>query len=426
MDTNITDTIKKCRELANIIYRSEDYKKAYNYYARFHDMFPDDVMSSIYCNMCLAWGKTIDSNRVLHVFRMYKTNIERLISEDSLNDFCLIKDIIYLAQEWFHESLEKMWGIYDWYLDDLQVYFELKGRGTQIVNAFDDIKKQVFASTDVSVKSFFGKVYCDACMHLCQSYVVWTDKSKRNYKFYGPTSAERKKYVDGYDDMIFEVRKEDSSFRRLDIRGTVIWGLIDRMETPTRIGRHNYDISKQNEQLCLQREKEIDEKVEQWKKDESTRLQSNTLIQMLEEEPEEKVRFEELRKKVQDRTLGVKTIESDMTLLDNEISKLQKDINEITINNEVKEREIKKLQRSIFGRANARERIVQLQKESEEQVNSIMRLETLLKSRTTEYEEKKTLYSQAIKDEEDAKSAFVLFVKEYGFDEEIAIALENS
>ena len=44
MDTNITDTIKKCRELANIIYQSEDYKKAYYYYSRFHDMFPDDVV----------------------------------------------------------------------------------------------------------------------------------------------------------------------------------------------------------------------------------------------------------------------------------------------------------------------------------------------------------------------------------------------
>ncbi len=285
-----TDNAETYKNMAIQAYDSGNTAEAYQYFLKVLELVPNDYLSIFYKGMCQGWETSLARPRVGEAVAAYHQAEEHIPQEIAQTvKVAFIKDLIRLMSAWFQKAQDNYFEVDDWYQSNMSIYHTYKGVAEQVIKYIDGFKNVVINSEFNEVLKDLGELYCSACEAVCTDAIIWTDYSKERAIFSGLSSQQKQPFLTDYDNMIFEVRKHDSSFRKPDSK----YGVIDRMSPPTSIGAHNLQRTDTNYQMCLNADRAINQRVQRYKDEIVQKQKKERLEKYWSEHAVEKQQYEE-------------------------------------------------------------------------------------------------------------------------------------
>ena len=284
-----TDNAKRYKDMAIQAYGSGNTSEAYQYFLKVLELVPTDYLSTFYKGMCQGWETSLARPRVGEAVAAYhqaESYIPQEIAQTVKVTF--IKELIRLMSAWFQKAQDNFFDVDDWYQSNMSIYYTYKEVAEQVIKYIDGFKNVVINSEFNEVLKDLGELYCSACEAVCTDAIIWTDYSKERAIFSGLSSQQKQPFLTDYDNMIFEVRKYDPSFRKPDSK----YGVIDRMSPPTSIGAHNLQRTDTNYQMCLNADRAINQRVQRYKDEIVQRKKKERLDKYWSEHAVEKQQYE--------------------------------------------------------------------------------------------------------------------------------------
>lgn len=410
-----SDQLKTYKDMAINAYNNGSTKEAYQYFLKVLELDPQDFQAIFYRGMCQGWESTLANPRIGEAMNAYQ-QASSLIPEEigqSVREI-FIGDLINLINAWFDKSRERVWDTDDWYSYNVNTFWDYLGVCEKVINYMDVLKPVFLKSESSAFRKNFGQLYCDACYGMCTHIVQWTSYQKDRATFPGLSLTGKQPILRKYDDMIFEVRKYDPKFKKIEVRGSLVMGTIDRAAPPTRIGSHNTAISKQNEQNCLRIDREIDQRVAQWRDGEAKRIKAEKEKKYWESHPEDKVKSIELKEEFDARAKAADSAKSAKESAEAVVKKLEDTIRDMNSKISDGNALIAKQQKKIFGKAKAQEVIDQTQREIDGYQKVIAESNQSLTVAMANRDNMTKIYNEANSAFSSAKNAYGSFLKKCG------------
>lgn len=403
------------KDMAINAYNNGSTKEAYQYFLKVLELDPKDFQAVFYRGMCQGWESTLANPRVGEAISAYQ-QASTLIPEEigqSVREL-FITDLINLIDAWFSKARERVWDVDEWYSYNVDIFWDYLGVCEKVIG-YLDILKPVFMNSDSGVfRKNFGQLYCDACYGMCTHIVEWTDYQQNRATFPGLSLSSKQPILKKYDDMIFEVRKYDPKFKKIEVTGTLVMGTIDRSAPPTSIGSHNTAISRQNDQNCIRIDREIDQRVAQWKENEAKRIRAEKEQKYWEAHPEDKAKLDELKVEYDARIKETDVAKAEKDKAELEVKKLEDTISDMNSKISAGNELIAKQQKKIFGKAKAQELIAQTQRDIERYQKTIVEANQNLTNAKANRDNKVQVYKVASSAMSTAKNAYENFLKKCG------------
>ena len=410
-----SEQLKIYKDMAINAYNNGSTKEAYQYFLKVLELDPKDIQAIFYRGMCQGWESTLANPRIGEAMSAYQ-QASNLIPDEIAQSIreLFISDLLNLINEWFDKARERVWDTDEWYSYNVDTFWDYLGVCEKVINYLDVLKPVFLKSESGAFRKNFGQLYCDACYGLCTHIVEWTSYSKDSATFPGLSLQRKQPILKKYDDIIFEVRKYDPKFKKLEVKSSFIMGTIDRAAPPTRIGPHNTAISRQNDQNCLRIDREIDQRVAQWRDSEAKRIKAEKEKKYWDSHPEDKARCEELKKEYDESVKAADEAKSTKTSAE-AIVKQQEDIirdmnSKISTGNDL----IAKQQKKIFGKVKAQEVIAQTQREIEGYQETIAETNQALTGAKANRDDATIISNKANSIMQSAKNEYESFLKKCG------------
>ena len=315
-----TDQLNKYKELAQKAYEAGSTDEAYNYYLKVLEITPTDYEAIFYKGMCIGWTSTIAVPRVDEAFNAYVQAIENIPHEDEETSelaFSIMQlysvELARLLRAWFDMARQNYWDVDEWYDVNINTFWTYLGVAEQCLNYFEIIMPNIM-KCDFAIKQDIATTYCDCCHAMCSHVVQYLDYSQSNAVFPGLKANMKRKYVDMYDNMVYEIRKDNPSFNKTDSK----YGVIDRMDPPTRIGMHNERTTDINYQKQLEADRIIAEKIKKYKET----LAQQKIKEYWDAHPDEKKQLDERMAAI---NAEVKQLKSEIEPYEGQIREFEKE-----------------------------------------------------------------------------------------------------
>ena len=362
-----TAQIENYRNLAFNAYNAGSTDEAYNYFMKVLEIDPADYQAIFYKGMCLGWKTTLATPRIQEAMNAYYQALEILPHNFEESSSQKVKvlfsvELVGLIGAWFELAQNRYYDVRlddGFYSSNIDVFWDYLEVAEKSLSFLEDVVPNILGSTLLDAKKRVGDLYCDCCQARCENVVKWLDYSKQKATFPGSSAASKKPYLDRYDNMVFEIRKDIPDFRRVTQSGT-----IDRMDPPTSIGRHNTLIHRQNEQLCLEIDRAIDERVYKYKaeqaereKSEKEKARAEAEKRYWEENPGEKVAYDKLNADYKAKCVIYRDVGSENSAVAALCKTFEDRIKEYTEKIDACNAEIETQGKKIFGKKKAQETI---------------------------------------------------------------------
>lgn len=259
-----TEQAKIFKDLAISAYNAGNTKEAYQYFLKVLEIEPTDYQCIFYKGMCQGWETSLARPRVGEAVAAYhqaECHIPETIAQEVKEDF--LSDLIRLMSVWHDKAFDNYADVDEWYQSNISIYYTYKEVSGQIVEYIDSFLATVIECGSGELIESVGELYCSTTKAICGYVLIWNDYSKQRARFSGLSRQEKQPYLRDYDTMIFEVRKYDPQFQRIDSK----YSVIDRMDPPTSIGPHNSRIADINYQKCIEADKAIDRRLQKYKEE---------------------------------------------------------------------------------------------------------------------------------------------------------------
>lgn len=343
------EQLKKYQILATRAYEGRKFNEAERYYSIVLKINPDDYIAIFYKGMSIGWQTTLEKPRVEKAVQSL-IEIQPLLPSDTktyLNThFCSVLYPLIVGH--YGLSWDKYLDVEDWTDDNIGVLYDYRNTAQYIIGCIDEFKEILFSTNNGEVISEIGEYYCKACCNLC-SYVFKYNSSTENYndiEFVGLPAESKRRIIEKYEDMIFEVRKRNPDFRRIEDKSIYSQTFINRLSPPKDLQSDTVLLGK-NLELGLLFDKRVDDKIREWEK----------LEQFLDHNPDKKEEYIRLHdqilarkrdgyhaKALYEKHRGRKArLKTKIETIDKEVVALKD--------------EIIPLERKIFGRSKAKEEI---------------------------------------------------------------------
>lgn len=410
-----TDQAKTFKDMAINAYNGGNTKEAYHYFLKVLEIDPSDFQSVFYKGMCQGWETTLARSRVGEAINSYYQAMNLVPDEISKSvSELFVNELTNLISAWFDKARERFWDVDEWYSSNVSIFWDYLEVCEQVINYIDGFKQVALDSDSVALKKNVGQVYCDACYGMCTNIVEWTSYSQDNATFPGLSLQRKQPYLKKYDDMIFEVRKYDSEFKKIEVTGTSVWGTIDRAAPPTRIGAHNMAIIRQNNQNCIRVDREIDERVKKWKEEEEKRKKAEKERQYWESHPEDKKKCEVLKAEYDARDKVEKSIQIAKNSAESLVKKYEDTISDLNEKISSGNVQIAKLEKKIFGKAKAQKNIEAIREEISEYQKGISDVTGKLNEAKVQRDNAARRYNEANTALQSAKKEYETFLRNCG------------
>jgi len=410
-----SNNLDSYKELAINEYNSGNTDGAYQYFMKVLEIDPTDYQSLFYKGMCLGWKSTLANPRISEAVAGFQQAYKYIPSEISQKvSELFLSDLINLITAWFEKARERVWDTDEWYSYNVDTFWDYLGVCEKVINIMESFKSIFLASESGAFRKCYGQLYCDACYGYCTNIVEWTDYSKTNATFPGISLNGKKPVLQKYDDVIFEVRKYDPKFKKIEVKGTLVMGTIDRAAPPTRIGSHNMAVRRQNEQNCIAIDRQIDQRVAKWKEDEQKRIKAEKEKKYWETHAENKAEADRLKAELNSRTSSANSAKTAKDNADKLVKKLEDTISDLERKISAGNDLIAKKQKAFFGKAKAQELIEQTQKEIEGYQRTIAETNQSLVSARNNRDNTSKIYNEASSAMTTAKNTYEGFIKKCG------------
>lgn len=346
-----TEQLNKYKELAQKAYKAGSTDEAYNYYLKVLEITPTDYEAIFYKGMCIGWTSTLLTPRVDEAFSAYVQALENIPHEgEGSAELALSLMKLYsielsrLLSAWFNMARQNYWDIDVWYDVNLDTFWTYLEVAEKCLDYFEIIMPNIM-KCNLPIKQNIAETYCDCCYAMCTYVVEYTDYSQTSALFPGLKANMKRKYIEKYDDMVFEIRKENPSFKKTDSK----YGVINRLDPPTRIGIHNGRLTDINYQKQLEADRIISEKIKKYK--EAAELKKAK--EYWEAHPDEKKQLDEriasISKEIKQLNSNIEPFESQIKEFEKEKQqKFPAESNLKTLNNKISELQQQKTALGLF------------------------------------------------------------------------------
>ncbi len=284
-----SDKIETYRKIAINAYNSRNTSEAYTYFLKILEIAPTDYQSIFYKGMCQGWETTIARPRVGEAVAAYYQAVQHIPNEIAHSvKVIYIGDLIRLMTAWFDKVSDRYFNVEDFYQSNKSIIYDYRGVGEGIIKYIDGFLGVVVNSESAALIESVGDLYCSACEAVCNHDLIYLDYSKSRVLFSGLSSQDKQPFLRKYDTMIFEVRKYNPTFKVPESEHYV----IERMSPPTSVGVHNLQRSQKNYQMCLEADREINQRLQKYNAEVAQRKKKERIEKYWSEHISEKRQYE--------------------------------------------------------------------------------------------------------------------------------------
>ena len=274
------------KDMAINAYNAGNTKEAYQYFLKVLEINPTDYQSIFYKGMCQGWETTLARPRIGEAVAAYQQSVPYIPTEISQKiKEVFIVDLTRLMAAWFDKVQERYLDVTDFYQSNSDIIYNYREVGSKVITYIESYMDVVIKSESASLIESVGELYCSACEAVCRYAQIWTNYSQDDLIYSGLSAQDKQPYLRVYDNMIFEVRKYNPSFKK----PTSEYSVIDRLDAKAF---NSLDATKINYQKCLDADRAINQRVQRYKDEIVQQKKKERIDQYWSEHMAEKQQYE--------------------------------------------------------------------------------------------------------------------------------------